>query len=306
MLGEAQTIDFGSYPVLPYWTKVRGPLFEILATILNVVDRDLRPELEARAKGTTTWLLTHVRVAQETFEAVERLATQAKAQSVRLQAAVTVPPLARVIVDSLFSVTFVFENPAERLPWFWKSTWREIHNELEELTADHGTDPVWQPSLTLLATERDAWRDLLAAHGTPLTAAQLANPRGIDYWPNPGKMPSLSRDPVRKASLDYLRLKFYGGLSAASHLSGTGILAQGGAFLRDMPDDTHRKYFSDQVLYAMTGLFALVSEIAIEVIRDPALARRVLGLWQTENLWGTATETYDRCFKARLDPLAAR
>ena len=47
---ELKPIDFASYPVLPYWTKVRGPLFEILATIKNRVDRDLRAELERDAR----------------------------------------------------------------------------------------------------------------------------------------------------------------------------------------------------------------------------------------------------------------
>jgi hypothetical protein len=138
---DLKPIDFSSYPVLPYWTKVRGPLFEILATIQNRVDRDLRSELEGRAKGTCTWLLTHVRVAQQTQELVEEITGLVKAKTLKLQVSVNLPPLVRTIFDSVCSIMFVFENPIERLPWFWKSTWREIVEDVNELTADYGGDP---------------------------------------------------------------------------------------------------------------------------------------------------------------------
>lgn len=39
MADNADLIDFASYPVHPYWTKLREPLFEVIATIKNRVDR---------------------------------------------------------------------------------------------------------------------------------------------------------------------------------------------------------------------------------------------------------------------------
>lgn len=303
---DFKPIDFSSYPVLPYWTKVRGPLFEVLATIQNRVDRDLRADLDARANGACTWLLTHVRVAQQTQELVEEITGLVKAKALKLQVGVNLPPLVRTVFDSVCSVMFVFENPNQRLPWFWKSTWREIVEEHEELTADYGGDATWKPFIDRLGKERDAWSKLLDEHGTPLTAVERADHTKVPYWPNPGKMASKSQEAARKERLKYISLKYYGTLSGASHLSGTGLLAQGGVFVRDATEDGNKKYLSDQILKGLDGLFSLVSEIAVEVIRDPTLARRVIGLWQSPNLWRNATETYDRCFKSRLEGLAAR
>ncbi len=57
----------------PYWTEVREPLFEVIATIKHRVERDLRTELEARAKGTRIWLLTHVRVAERIHQLITHM-----------------------------------------------------------------------------------------------------------------------------------------------------------------------------------------------------------------------------------------
>src|SRR5262245_41768469 len=115
--------EFEAYPTLKYWTKVRTPLFEIITTIATKVDRDLRDELRARSAGTPLWLLIHVRVARHTWEVVEALANGRKELALGLEIAVAIPPLARVICESLFSIAFVFEDVSQRLPWFWKSTW---------------------------------------------------------------------------------------------------------------------------------------------------------------------------------------
>lgn len=305
-MDKLEPIDFVSYPVLPYWTKVREPLFDIIATIKNRTDRDLREELEARAKGARIWLLTHVRVAEQIHLLVEQVHGLVKEKAVKLEVSVTLPPLVRVLFDSVCSIMFVFENPTERLPWFWKSTWREIVEDIKELKADYGNDPLWTSWIARLENERDQWRTLLDTQGTPLSAAELADETQVRYWPNPGKMAEKTRDAERKKRLRYLSLKYYGDLSGASHLSGTGLLSQGGVFLKSSTDDANRKYLSDQILKGVTGLFSLVSECAIDAIRDPALARRVVSLWKTENLWLSGLETYQRCFEERLTQLSAQ
>jgi hypothetical protein len=302
-MADLETIDFSAYPSIAYWKDVRGPLFEILATLTNRVDRDLRADLETRAQGFTTWLVTHIRGAQQIWEVIEELAARVKQRSMKLEAAVTIPPLARGIVESVFSIAFVAENPVERLPAFWKSTWREIAEQYQNLAADYGSDPAWTEWLGNLAAQRDSWRDLLASMGSPLTEAELADIKRVKFWPNPGSMSRQCTDPTRQQALLYFNVRFYGELSGASHLSGRGMLAQGGILL-DTDEELNRKYFSDQVMIALTALFSLVTLLTIEVERTPALARRVQRLWQTSNLWTVALETYERCFKARLEALA--
>src|SRR5882762_974346 len=119
-------LEFAALPSLPYWTQVRTPLFEIIDTIANRIDRDLRTQLEARARGLRMWLRTHVLVARRTYQVIEAIAIDRKQLALGLEISVAVPPLARVILESLFSVTFVFETPTTRLPMFWKGTWRQL------------------------------------------------------------------------------------------------------------------------------------------------------------------------------------
>jgi hypothetical protein len=202
--------EFDSYPKLPYWNQVRTPLFEIITTLRNRIDRDMGSELNARSAGTRVWLLTHIRVAEKTWQVVEALAHERKQLSLDLDISITIAPLVRVIGDSLFTVIFTFEDLGSRLPWFWKSTWREICEEHDELSAAYGGRPEWIDFLNGLAIERDKWRNELPMEGAPLSPAELANPRTIEYWPNPGSMRRRTRDPDRRAILTYLSERYYG------------------------------------------------------------------------------------------------
>src|SRR5262245_21495587 len=97
-----------SSPPPPYTTAIHGPLSELSTTLINRVDRDKRPELEVRAVGMRTWLLGHLRVAQRTYEVIEALAKDRQSIPLGLEVAVAIPPLARVLLESVFSVTYVF------------------------------------------------------------------------------------------------------------------------------------------------------------------------------------------------------
>ncbi|GEM_PF-4523889 len=298
--------EFESYPSLPYWTSVRTPLFEVLKTLENRIQRDLYKELLARSGGAPIWLLTNIRVARATWEVIEALAKERKAMSLGLEIGASVPPLARVLCEAFFSIIFTFEDLAKRLPWFWKAAWRGMCESYGEYQRDYGADPIWTDWLSGYARERDAWRDTLAATGMPLTSAELADPSEINYWPNPGGMKKKTVDPQRKKVIAHFQSRYYGPLSAASHLSGLGILAQNAAVDDDKNVDLQRKYFSDQVMTGLTLLFAFVSQACLDVVPDPSLAQRIVKLWQTPNFWDAGRETYELCFRASLEQVANR
>ncbi|MGE0869776.1 MAG: hypothetical protein AB7P03_14520 [Kofleriaceae bacterium] len=298
-------IEFSAYPRIPYWTHVRTPVFEIITTITNRVDRDMRREIEARAPGLRMYVRTHAQMARRTWEVIEAL-NDRKTNPLDPAIAVVFPPLARVIAESLISTAFVFEDPSTRLTWFFKAAWRAVVDHHAERDAEYGQDPAWQPYLAALANERDEWVRQLADQGTPLTPEELADPEEVPYWPNPGSMKRQTTDRDRKAVIAYVQAKFYGFLSAASHLSGIGWLAQGGALLPEPTSDFANKYFSDRVMEALTLLLGLLSQLTLDVLPEPALARRVVGLWGAPNMPGNTLEAYTRCFKAPLEALAAR
>jgi hypothetical protein len=61
-----------------------------------------------------------------------------------------------------------------------------------------------------------------------------------------------------------------------------------------------------QVLMSITVLLGLLSQLALDVVGDPALARRLVSVWGTPNMTGAMLEAYARCFKTPLEALAAR
>ena len=298
--------EFETYPTLLYWGQVRDPLFEVLTTLENRIKRDLRGELIARCGGTPIWLLTNIRVARATWEVIAALAHDRKTLTLGLEIGATIPPLARVLCEALFVVAFTFEDLSTRLPWFWKATWRGMCETYAEYQRSYGNDPLWKEWLDGYARERDAWRDMLTSVGMALTTDELADPTEIPYWPSPGAMKRATTNSTRKALIAYFQSRYYGSLSAASHLSGLGIVAQNSAVDDDGNVEVQRKYFSDQVLTGMTLLFAFTSQVCLDVVRDPALARRIIALWQTPNLWPAAGEAYRDCFKVELEALASR
>jgi hypothetical protein len=306
MVTSHPPIDLDAFPRVPYWRELREPVFECIETIINKIERERRAELEARAVGMRMFLLTHIRVARRTYEVVEALATQRTQLSLNIEVAVAVPPLARVLLESLFSVTYVFDDPGVRLPLFWQGAWKRIAEQYIEYSTAYGNDPRWQPWLQDLAKQGDGLRDDLARQGTPLLPAWLANPSQAPRWPNPGKMVGRCNDAWRKDTLGYFDVRYYGPQSNAAHLSGTGMLAQGGIVLPNQPESTKEKYFSDQFLIALTMLLSLISQYAIDVNPEPLFARRLVALWTNPSLMDSMKEVYDRCFKVKLEPLAAR
>ena len=295
--------ELPTQPKPAYWTTVGIPLSEIVTTIINKVDRDKRSELLARSGGMCAFLLGNIRVAWRTYQVIQALAKEHDKIGLGLEVAVAIPPLARVILESMFSVMYVFEDPAGRLPDFWKKAWAAVAERHEQAVTDHGNDPRWADAIRFVAEQRAGWEQDLAAQGTPLTAEQLASPSTV-RWPNPGKMPRKCADPWRSDVLAYLDARYYGQLSIASHLSGTGILLQAGHLQTGASEHNQRRYISQQFAIAFTMMMSLVAVYAIDVIRERDFARRVVEFCTKDGLPDDAKEVYARCFKDKLEQLA--
>jgi hypothetical protein len=84
------------------------------------IDRDKRAELESRAVRLRMFLVGTIRVVRRIDDVIELIAIDRKSAQVSLEWAFAVPPLARVILDALFSTTFVLEDPGVRLTLYWQ------------------------------------------------------------------------------------------------------------------------------------------------------------------------------------------
>lgn len=289
---------------LPYWTEIRPRIFDIATTIVNRVDRDLRAQLEARATGLRMWLRTHVLVARYTLETLETLALKREEMALPLDIAVVMPSLARGILESMLSVMYIFEDPETRLKTFWKSSWREMTEQIANYRTKDLTDANWQRWLTQLEQQRDLWLMQLDEFGAAPTSAEQANPRLIGYWPNPGKFAGLVQDAERKRVMEYFKIEHYRELSAAAHMSGTGLFMQGGILIDNTNDNDKRRYFSNNLIDTLTLIASLLSQCALDVIKEPALALRLLDAWKPLLVNGTAAEAYTTCFEKPLKTLA--
>ncbi len=116
-------------------------------------------------------------------------------------------------------------------------------------------------------------------------------------------MRSAARCPKRQAFLEYLTAWFYGPLSSATHLSAPGLTTSAAFLLaRDHIDDYEpplAKYRSDQTFIALTLLFAIVSELEIEL--GLGLADRLAYLWVviSQYAWG-AEDLYTKRYQSLL------
>lgn len=281
-------------PVLPY-PEIKAELFPLLDAAEQAIHVDERPRLVALHAAMPTVLKMAVRSARETWNVIDLVASKRGFEAgARWESAVALPPMVRTFVDGACATTFLFEAPADRMVWYLKSTWREMNAKVTNLRTRHGAAPDWTQWLTNMQLEVDGWEPL-----AQITADEKRTPGSIKWWPNPGKMPALASDTARKARLQALHAAFYGDLSGAAHLSGTGALMQGGALQPEARKEMKEKYLSDQLMTGLSALFAWMSELVIEAA--PALRPRMLALWEKlVPMWLESKDLFDDHYASRL------
>jgi hypothetical protein len=225
------------------------------------------PQRFERQLAARPFLRGTVLLSRYTYYSIILLCSEKPASPLR---ALSVPPMTRAILDSLFTVVFLFEDLPTRWEWFAKSAWREEHECFLRLTKKHGTDPAFTDWLSDVGGLNAALRDM-----AKITPQEEADPRNqIHYFPNPGGMVRQARG-ARQEYLSYLNDWFYRDLSAAAHLSVPGLAKRGGCLLgpegpeRDEMLDKHR---SDYFFTAVTLLTSLLTELEIELgygVREP-------------------------------------
>ena len=278
------------YPTLPFET-IREPLDSILVTVANKLEREW-PSRWSSLPGAAILLRAIVNVAGNTYKSIRFICADVPPDPLRRpEYALSVPPLARTILDNVFTVVFLFENLPARTQWFYKSGWRELYKELQRYQIAYGSDPRWTEWLAqksrLVEETKVSWG---------ITPEEELNPTRIKWWPNPGKMKS---DPqtsqAKRDYLTYLSDWFYGRLSAASHLSWLGVaMHSANVFIEDREQRSRilNKFRSDYVMMTITLVLALISEIQIEINYN--LSERLRYVWGILNpFWEEAKELYD-------------
>jgi hypothetical protein len=89
---------------------------------------------------------------------------------------VSAPPLARTILDSLFTVVFLFEDLPTRIKWYLKSGWRELFEEHQRCRKTYDADPAWS---TWLAKQSAILDQMKVDWG--ISSDEQANPSKIPW-----------------------------------------------------------------------------------------------------------------------------
>ena len=259
---EPQDLLFEELPRLSF-SEIRDKVDDLLVAMANLIDREW-PAKYAETTSLKIILLSMVKITENTYRSIRYLCADRPADvNRRMEFAVSVPPLARSILDSIFTIVFIMDDPSNRLEWYYKSGWREAKEEYERHQQAYGSDPDWEVDLA----SRKAFVDTMQREWN-ITNIEATDPKKIKWWPNPGGMirdSSTSED--RRDYLRYLNDWFYRTLSADSHLSWPGLARRASHFLdKNEKERINRiqKYKSDCFVTTMVLVLALLSEIEYE------------------------------------------
>jgi len=242
----------------------------LLGSTANKIHREW-PSALSNVSGAREFLLTTVKMAENTYRTVRYICADVpKDPDRKLSYAISVPPLNRTILDSVFTVVFMLEDLPSRCQWYHRAGWRALSEELNRYKGGYGDLPEWQ---TWLANLGKLVQDGISIYG--ITPQEVADPTTIKQWPNPGQMPhyGVKRGvplPATRQFLVFLNDWCYRELSSQAHLSFEGVLKVGALLLRDTLLGAQRdhleetqlpRFKSSQLGRTLTLVLTLLSEI---------------------------------------------
>ena len=283
---------------LPFDT-IRDQLDTLHTAVANKIEREWPTRWREFPEGHLVLQAT-VKLAVNTYNSVRFLCAEKPPDPMRkLEYAVSVPPLARSILDSVFNAVFLFEDFPTRIQWYLRSGWREMREEFDRYSLAYGSDPNWTDWLsqhrTYLETNRASWY---------VSDLEAATPQLIKWWPIPGQM---LRVPELQAAdrdfLQYLHDWFYRMLSSESHLALPGLMRRSVHLLqrndREQHDYDLAKYRSDAFTTTVILLLALLSECQLGLGYD--LGDRCKYIWtMLSDSFLPAKEIYELRYAQRL------
>jgi hypothetical protein len=282
---------------LPF-EAIRERLDSLLTATANKLEREY-PADPGSDRDLGGLLRCFVLVAQNTYMTMRYFCADKPDDPARKpQFALSGGPLARTVLDQLFTVTFLLEDLPARAAWYEKAGWRELKEFNVKAHASYGSDPLWQDYLAnhdiLVETAKGWWQV------TPEEEASLKN---ISYWPLPSKMVRLATTNDVRSYLRYLDDWFYRELSQDSHLSWPGLTRRAAFLLVARPTEQDftrlKKQKSDVMVTTIIMLLATLSEI--EMASRFGLAERLKYLWTLiSSINSASVEIFDMRYAARL------
>lgn len=275
------------------WKVIGEPLDQILITLENKIERDWPHALSAYG-GSREIVLFTFKVAKNTYSTMRWIcADKPHYDDRKLEYSVAVPPLARTIVDNIFTLIFLSEDVPKRSQWYYKSGWRELKEEFDRYQSKYSKDHNWTDWLKSFQKNLE-----LSKKPWGIDETEEKDLKKIKWWPTPPKMLKdyPFGNPETKVFLQFLNDWFYKELSSASHLNLPGLMKAGLQLVQDQSDTDQREkllgFKSNCVTTTVTLILALISEI--EILARFGLQDRITYIWGVLiQYWSDAKELYD-------------
>jgi hypothetical protein len=195
-------------------------------------------------------------------------------------------PLIRNMIDCLYNITAILQDPGVNGPWFRRSGYKKALASFDEEEARYGGRPEWDE---WIRSGRDGLDFQIRAVG-------LAMPDvlGSDPWPTLGKYVSDKRvGGTFTPHQDFLRTFTYGRwreYSAMAHGGFEGLMRAGMFYIADsmpheerpMIEDAHLRVFSANIARAALMLLCIITELQAHFRFDDDGARineRIHKMW---------------------------
>jgi hypothetical protein len=237
---------------------------ELTIAMDNLVDRSAPIEIR-RIAGWHEFLLVAVLATRTLYGTITYLSRDKGGKDdlmPKLEYGVATSPLARSLLELLFTVIFIREQPRTRVKWFHHSGWRELREMVDSLRERYGSKRKWKTKLVQL---ENSVEQLRVSHKVSKRAT--GDPRSIKWWPTAMQMLDPKKNYLHKRSrcfLDYLTLR-YRTLSQDHHLSGAGLVRVYAKLLIDEKDARREPILRDlknsNVILALATLLAIYTEI---------------------------------------------
>ena len=215
----------------PDYRFIQQPLDSLLGALVLKVQREWPPRFK-KLLGGQQLILMLLQTASITYSSIRYLAIDTTSDPYRKREfSLSISPLNRTILDNLFTLLFIFEDFPTRCRWYWKADWRECRRELirnQDRFGGRIDNEEWIGRLKALSD--------VAIEPFGISSEEVANPKMIPSWPNPGSMSNYGMKegsilPPIRAFLKYLDEWFYADLSQQAHLAGGGLGKRAGVLL---------------------------------------------------------------------------
>jgi hypothetical protein len=281
--------------IKPKYNLDYGLIKEQMDRLLQSVPNKLEREWLAPTNAAFLVLLGTVTTVCNTFRTIGFLGVD-KPQDWRQkpEMSLTVPPLARTIIDALYTCIFLFEDLPARAEWYMCSGWRELAAHIDRARRNYPLDPDWAEYLAQAEPNLEKIRRLIGKSEPEL--------RGTKWWPTPPQMKASARDSATKVFFAYLDDWYYREFSQVSHGTLPGLIQTAGALRERAKGQSTRLGVQRgyNLMQVVILLITMYSEIAAEI--KVGVAGDLTYVWEMlKTHYPFAAEVYDqRWYASRL------